>query len=166
MLLQRLTMGCMTGLAKIVCGTIAMLTFPRVVRGTTAPLAPCEPRWVTRPISHSSEQCTLPTASLLSKQDVPYQTHGDTCCPRVSTSKTQSLADSIMTNHKPWRLQPSPPFQILRKPQHRTSPWSPLTMMDGRPTLSTLDTSQPQHHKDGNTCMTTQDCRAKQYYKP
>jgi hypothetical protein len=27
-------------------------------------------------------------------------------------------------------------------------------MTDGRPTLSTLHTSQSQHHKDGKTCMT------------
>jgi hypothetical protein len=27
-------------------------------------------------------------------------------------------------------------------------------MTDGRPTLSTLYTSQTQHHKDGNICMT------------
>jgi hypothetical protein len=26
--------------------------------------------------------------------------------------------------------------------------------MDGRPTLSTLNTSQTQHHKDGKTCVT------------
>jgi hypothetical protein len=26
--------------------------------------------------------------------------------------------------------------------------------MDGRPTLSTLNTSQTQHHKDGKTCTT------------
>jgi hypothetical protein len=44
MLLQRFTVGRMLGLAKIVCGTIAMLRFPGVVRGTTAPLAPCEAR--------------------------------------------------------------------------------------------------------------------------
>jgi hypothetical protein len=36
-------MGCMPGLAKVVRGTIAMLRFPGVVRGTTAPLAPCGP---------------------------------------------------------------------------------------------------------------------------
>jgi hypothetical protein len=42
--LQRFTMGHMSGLAKVVRGTIAMLRFPEVVRGTTAPLAPCEPR--------------------------------------------------------------------------------------------------------------------------
>jgi hypothetical protein len=52
MSLQRFTMGRMPGLAKVVCGTIAILRFPRVVRGTTTPLAPCEPRRVTMPISH------------------------------------------------------------------------------------------------------------------
>jgi hypothetical protein len=122
--------------------------------GTTAPLAPCEPEWVPTPISHSSEQGTLPTASLISKQVVPYQTHADIWCPGVSTPKTWSLADSSMTNHKPWRSQPSPPFQTLLKPQHRISPWSPHITTDGRPTRSTLNTSQTQHHKDGNTCTT------------
>jgi hypothetical protein len=67
--------------------------------GTITPLAPCEPRRVTMLISHSSEQGTLPTASLISKQAVSYWTHGITCCPRVSTLKTRSLADLIMTNH-------------------------------------------------------------------
>jgi hypothetical protein len=42
MSLQRFTMGHMSGLAKVVHGTIAMLRFPRVLRGTTTPLAPCE----------------------------------------------------------------------------------------------------------------------------
>jgi hypothetical protein len=36
-------MGRIPGLAKVVCGTIAMLRFPGVVRGTTAPLALCRP---------------------------------------------------------------------------------------------------------------------------
>jgi hypothetical protein len=44
MYLQMFTMGRTPGLAKVVRGTIAMLRFPGVVRGTTAPLAPCEPR--------------------------------------------------------------------------------------------------------------------------
>jgi hypothetical protein len=64
--LQRFTMGHMPGLAKVVRGTIAMLRILGVVRGTTVPLAPCEPRRVTTPISHSSEQGILPTASLIS----------------------------------------------------------------------------------------------------
>jgi hypothetical protein len=42
MSLQRFTMGRTLGLAK-------------VVHGTMAPLAPCEPRQVTTLISHSSE---------------------------------------------------------------------------------------------------------------
>jgi hypothetical protein len=42
--LQRFTIGRMPGLAKVVRGTIAMLRIPEVVRGTTASLAPCEPR--------------------------------------------------------------------------------------------------------------------------
>jgi hypothetical protein len=81
--LQRFTMGRMLGLAKDVHGIIAMLRFPGVVRSTTALLALCEPRRVTTPISHSSEQGTLPTTSLISKQVVPYRTRGSTCCPGV-----------------------------------------------------------------------------------
>jgi hypothetical protein len=41
--LERFTMGHMAGLAKVVHDTIAMLRFPGIVRGTTAPLAPCGP---------------------------------------------------------------------------------------------------------------------------
>jgi hypothetical protein len=57
-------------------------------------------RWASNyAISHSSEQGTIPTSSLISKQAVPYQTRGDTYCPGVSTPMTQPLADSSMTNH-------------------------------------------------------------------
>jgi hypothetical protein len=115
-LLQRFTMSRMPGLAKVVCGTIPMLRFAGVVYGTTTPLAPCEPRWVTMPISHSYEQGTLPTSSSISKQVVPYRTCGDTCCLGVSTPKTRSLADLSMTNYKLWRSQLSSPFQTLLKP--------------------------------------------------
>jgi hypothetical protein len=76
MMLQRFTMSRMPGLAKVVCGTIAILRFPGVVHGTTTPLALCETRRVTTSISHSSEQGTLPTASLISNQVIPYQTLG------------------------------------------------------------------------------------------
>jgi hypothetical protein len=164
MLLQKFTMGRMTGLTKVVRGIIVMLMFPGVVCSTTSPLAPWEPRRLTTLISHSSEQGTLPTTSLISKQVVPYRTHGSTCCPGVSTPKTRSLADSSMTNHEPWRSQPSPPFQTLLKPQHRTSPRSPHIMTDGRSTLLTLNTRQTQYHKGGKTCTMTQNCRPKQYY--
>jgi hypothetical protein len=100
MSLQMFTIGRMSGLAKVVRGTIAMLWFSEVVCGSTAPLAPCEPRRVTTPISHSSEQATLPTASLISKQAIPYWTCGGTCYPGVFAPKTQSLVDSSLTNHK------------------------------------------------------------------
>jgi hypothetical protein len=70
-------MGCMSGLAKVVRGTIAILRFPGVVRGTIA--------------------------SLISKQAIPYRTRGGTCClgGGGSTPMNRSLADSSMTNHKP-----------------------------------------------------------------
>jgi hypothetical protein len=67
--------------------------------GATTPLAPCEPRQVTTPISHSSEQGTLRIASLISGQAIPYRTLDGTSCPGVSTPMIRSLADSIMTNH-------------------------------------------------------------------
>jgi hypothetical protein len=99
MLLQRFTMGRMPCLAKVVHGTIAMLRIPKVVRGTMAPLAPCELRRVTTPISHSSEKGTLLTTSQISKQAVPYWTRGGTCCPQVSTPKTRSLVTMNCEGH-------------------------------------------------------------------
>jgi hypothetical protein len=77
--------------------SIAMVS--RGSRGTMAPLAPCELGRVTTPTFHSSEQGTLPTASQIIKQVVPYRTCGGTYCPRVFTPMTQSLADSSMINH-------------------------------------------------------------------
>jgi hypothetical protein len=107
--------------------------------GTTAPLAPCEPRQVNTTISHSSEQDTLSTTSWIIKQSIPYRTRGSTCCPGVSTPKTQSLADSSLTNHKPWRSQSSPPFETLLKPQHRISSRLPHIMTNRKLTLSILN---------------------------
>jgi hypothetical protein len=125
MQLQRFTIDRMPDLAKVVRGTIAMLRFPMIVRGTTTPLAPCEPRQVTTPIPHSFEQGTLPTTSLISKQVVPYQTRGDTCCPGVSTPKTWSLADLSMTNHEgrnlPHRSKPYSNHSIKSHHGHLTS---------------------------------------------
>jgi hypothetical protein len=122
--------------------------------GTTAPLAPCEPRRVTTPISQSSEQGTLPTASLISKRAIPYWTRCGTCCPRVSTIMIQFFADSRMTNHITWQI---PTFFHHSKPcwkhsiephhGHLTSRW----MEDQHFQYST---SQTQHHKDGKTWTT------------
>jgi hypothetical protein len=90
---------------------------------------------------HSTEHDTQPIAYLISKQAILYRTRGSTCCPVVSTPMTQSLEDSSMTNHRPWRSQPSPPFQSLLKPQHRISPRSPHITTGGRPILSILHKS-------------------------
>jgi hypothetical protein len=50
-------------------------------------------------IPHSTEHDTQPIAYLISKQVVPYRTHGGTCCPGVSTPQIWSLADSSTTCH-------------------------------------------------------------------
>jgi hypothetical protein len=56
MLLHRFTMCRMPGLAKVVHGTIAMLRFPGIVRGTTASLAPCRHERMTMPLpTHQSK---------------------------------------------------------------------------------------------------------------
>jgi hypothetical protein len=52
---------------------------------------------------YTSEQYSQPTASLISKQVISYQTCSGTCCPGVSTSNTRSLADSSMTTHNTWQ---------------------------------------------------------------
>jgi hypothetical protein len=49
--LQRFTMGRMPDLAKVVRGTITMLRFPKIVRGTTAPLTSCGPERMTMLLS-------------------------------------------------------------------------------------------------------------------
>jgi hypothetical protein len=48
---------------------------------------------------HTTEQDSQPITTLISKQAIPYRTHGDTFCPGVSTPNIWSLADSGMTNH-------------------------------------------------------------------
>jgi hypothetical protein len=70
-------MGHMPGFARVVCGALAMLRFPRHYA-------------VPRPLlyhatSHSFEQGTLPIANLISKQVVPYRTRDGNGCSGVST---------------------------------------------------------------------------------
>jgi hypothetical protein len=89
--------------AKLCQGSMQYHSIAKVSRGsrgTTAPLAPCEPGRVTTPISYSSKEGTLPTASLIIKQAIQYWTRGGACCLGVSTPMTRSLVDSSMTNHK------------------------------------------------------------------
>jgi hypothetical protein len=103
---------------------------------------------------HTAEQDSQSTTSLISKQAIPYQTCGGTCCPGVSTPKTRSLADSSMTNHITWQN----PI-ISTSPTHAQTTASILTTVTshhGGWKTKTLNnnTSQTQHHKDEKTCMT------------
>jgi hypothetical protein len=65
-----------------------------------APLAPGGINEVVVVPLCSTKSDTLPKVFLISKQAVPYQTLG-IGCPRGSTPKNRSLADSCKTNHKP-----------------------------------------------------------------
>jgi hypothetical protein len=58
--LQRFTMGRMPDLAKVVRGTIAMLRFPKIVRGTTTPLTSCGPERMTMPLSTHPSKAHFP----------------------------------------------------------------------------------------------------------
>jgi hypothetical protein len=103
---------------------------------------------------HTAEQDSQPTTSLISKQAVPYWTHGGTCCPGVSTHKAWSIANSSMTNHITWRNPTVPTI-----PTHAQTTASILTIVnshhDGWKTKTlNNNTCQTQHHKDGKTCMT------------
>jgi hypothetical protein len=62
------------------------------------PLAPCGLVGIAIPVP-CFRQDILTRAFLISQQAVPYRTRGGTCCPEVSTPKSQSLADSSMTRH-------------------------------------------------------------------
>jgi hypothetical protein len=43
-------MGSMPSFAKVICSTIPLSRFPRVVRGTTTPLVPCGPERMSHPV--------------------------------------------------------------------------------------------------------------------
>jgi hypothetical protein len=58
--LQMFTMGHMPGLAKVVHNIIAVLRFLGVVRGITAPLAPCGPERMTMPLSTHPSKTHFP----------------------------------------------------------------------------------------------------------
>jgi hypothetical protein len=105
---------------------------------TTTPLAPCEPRRVTTPISHSSEQDILPTASLISKHAIPYRTRS-----RFEHDKPHHLTDCNRLHHS----KPCSNHSI--KPHH-----GHLTSRRMEDHHSQHSTSQTQHHKDGKTSVT------------
>jgi hypothetical protein len=102
---------------------------------------------------HSTEHDTQHIAYLISKQVIPYRTRGDTCCPGVSTPKTQSLADLSLTSHITWRHPTVSTILTLLKPQHRYSPWSNHISMDGRPSLTKIQ-AKLNITKAGKTCTT------------
>jgi hypothetical protein len=102
---------------------------------------------------HSTKHDTQPIAYLISNQNVPYRTRGGTCCPRVSTPKIRSLADSSMTSHITWRNPTISTIPTLLRPEHRSPPWSNHISMDGRPSL-TKTQAKLNITKDGKTCTT------------
>jgi hypothetical protein len=102
----------------------------------------------------TTEQDSPPTASLISKQAVSYQTRGGTYCHVVSTPKTQSLADSGMTTHISWQ---NPTVSTI--PSHAQTTTSILTMVTShhngwKTKILNNNTSETHHHKDGKTCTT------------
>jgi hypothetical protein len=107
---------------------------------------------------HSTEHDTQPIVFLITKQVVPYQTHGGTCCPRVSTPKIRSLVDLSMTNHITRRNQTVCTIPSLLKPQHWSSPRSNHISVDGRPS-PTKRQAELNITKDGKTCTTLMTTR-------
>jgi hypothetical protein len=91
---------------------------------------------------HTTEQDSQPTTSLISKQAIPYQTHGSTCCPGVFTPKTRCLINSSMTIHNTWH---NPTVSTI--PSHAQTTTSILTTVthittNEKPKLSTI--TQPK----------------------
>jgi hypothetical protein len=108
----------------------------------------------SRIFPHTVEQDSQPTSSLISNQALPYRTHGDTYCRRVSTPKTRSLVDSSMTNHISWWIP-----TVSTIPTHAQTTTSNLTTvnshLEGRKTNTpNINTSQTQYHKDWKTYTT------------
>jgi hypothetical protein len=112
---------------------------------------------------HSIGHDTQHVAYLISKQAVPYQTHGDTCCPGGSTPKIRSLADSCMTSHVTWQNP-----NCLHHSSLAQTKASILTRvnshLDGWETISHKDTSQTQHHKGWKDLYDSHYCMAKHNY--
>jgi hypothetical protein len=108
---------------------------------------------------HSTKHDTQPIAYLISKQAIPYQTCGGTCCSGVSTPKIQSVADSSMTSHITWEFN-----RLHHSNLAQTTAWILTTVkshLHGWETTSHKDTSQTQHHKRWKDLYDTHDCMAK-----
>jgi hypothetical protein len=102
-------------------------------------------------ISHPIEQDTLPIVFLISRQAVPYQTRGGTCCHGLSTPKIRSLADSSTTcydsiNHLHYSNHYS---------NHNINPHTVNSHLDEWETTTLSQRHKlTQHHKGWKTCMT------------
>jgi hypothetical protein len=93
---------------------------------------------------HSTMQDTPSIVFLISKQVIPFRTCGGTCCPRVSTHKIRSSADSSTTCHDGINhLHHSNHCSNYSIDPHMVN--SHVT--DRRPQYSHKDTGQTQHHK-------------------
>jgi hypothetical protein len=109
---------------------------------------------------HSTEQDTLPIAFLISKKATPYQTHGGTYYPRVSTPMIRSLADSSTTCHDGINHL----HHSNRCSNHSIDPHTAKPHLDG------WKTKLSQRHKTNSTSQgiedlyNSQDCMAKHNY--
>jgi hypothetical protein len=97
---------------------------------------------------HTIDQDSQPTTPLISKQVVPYRTHGGTYCPRMSTPKTQSLADLSMTSHITWWIP-----TVSTIPNLAQTTTSNLTTVNShlngwKTNTLNINISQTQYHKD------------------
>jgi hypothetical protein len=99
-------------------------------------------------ISHASEQDMLPIVFLISKQVIPYQTCGGTCCPGVSTPKIRSLEDSSTTCHDGIsHLQHAKHYS-----NHNIDPHMVISHLDGWKT-----TTLSQRHKPNSISQRMED---------
>jgi hypothetical protein len=93
---------------------------------------------------HSTKHDTQPIAFLISRQAVSYRTCGDTYCPRVSTLKILSLADSSTTCHDSINHL----HNCIHSSNHNIHPHVAKSHLDGWKTkLSHKNTSHTNHHK-------------------
>jgi hypothetical protein len=111
----------------------------------------------------STEHDTQPIAYQISKQAIPYGTCGGTRCPRGSTPKIWSLADSSMTSHNTWQN----PYRLHHSnlAQATTSILTRVNShLNGWETIPHKDTSQTQHHKGWKDLYDSHGCMAKHNY--
>jgi hypothetical protein len=128
---------------------LAVLRIPQ----QRAPLAPCgssRSQSMSQSLTknyvypHSTEQDTQPIAFLISKQVIPYQTCGGTCCPWWSTPNIWSLADSSTTCHDGINHL----HHSNRCSNHSIHPHTVTSHLDRWKTTSLSQRHEPtQHHK-------------------